>query len=600
MIRNSIRNKLILFLLAATILPISTSIVMTYYVTERQVIQDTIQTNSNLIYQGKTNLVNYLNGVKQATLLVYNDNNLYTVIENGATGFGSRQEIIRGLLSINNAVQEIHQVYLYLSKTDKAFLYTQGNTNSNESSRSKYVPSVDKGNVWIEPTHSSHTYAMFPFNPLPTATVFTFHRSITNSLTMEDLGTLSVDVNVSFIESICNQLMSQGEELFVLDAGGNVVYGSKAEYRGKMLDEPWVRDLLAREEERGSLEWNGGGFSGIQMYERIREPYADWIIVKRIPNELLYEHAKRLTFANTLILLAFMAVVIIGTVIVSIRFTAPIRKLLGYIGKIQTGNMQVDIHVKGNDEFSILAHRFRVMMQTINQLITKEYKLEIANKTNQLKALQAQINPHFLYNALQSIGTLALQHEAPKIYSLLSALAKIMRYSMNTGEPIVPFKREVDHVRSYLALQLHRFENELTVEYRITDEAAEIPVPKMILQPLVENYFKHGFDPRSQIGRLEIGGRLLEGNRLEITVADNGKGMSAHHLEQLRRKLRLPMDASGEEDGIGLLNVLARLKLYYDDEAAMIVEPHQPGGLIITIIIPLQRKEADEDDRHDR
>lgn len=599
MIRNSIRNKLILFLLAATILPISTSIVMTYYVTERQVIQDTIQSNTNLIYQGKTNLVNYLNGIKQATLLVYNDELLYKVIENGATEYNSRNEIIRGLLSINNAVRETHQVYLYLGKSDKAYLYTHGNTNSSETGRSKYVPGVNKGGVWIEPTHWSHTYNIFPFNPLPTAFVFTFHRSISNSLTMEDLGTLSVDINVEFINSICRQLLSEGEELFVLDNGGNVVYGSNPEFQGNKLDEPWVRDLLARPEERGSLEWNGGGFSGIQIYERIKEPYADWTIVKRIPNELLYEHAKRLTFANTLILLAFMSVVIIGTVIVSIRFTAPIRKLLGYIGKIQTGNMQVDIHIKGNDEFSILAHRFSIMMQTINQLITKEYKLEIANKTNQLKALQAQINPHFLYNALQSIGTLALQHEAPKIYSLLSSLAKIMRYSMNTSEPLVPFKREVDHVRSYLTLQLHRFENELSVAYDVTDEAADIPVPKMILQPIVENYFKHGFDPRSQIGRLEISGRIREAKRLEITVADNGKGMDETSLEKLRSKLRLPMDAIGEEEGIGLMNVLARLKLYFDDEASMTVEPHQPGGLKITLSIPIQRKEVVENDRHD-
>ncbi|MEK8126920.1 histidine kinase [Paenibacillus filicis] len=595
MIRNSIRNKLILFLLAATILPLCTSIVVTYLVTEQKVMRETIQTNSNLIYQGKTNLVNYLEGIKQASLLVYNDTSFFTVIEEGATTYNSRGEIVRGLQSIANTIKEIHQAYLYIKKTDKAYLYTKGSLNPRSEGESKYIPDIGKGDLRFEATHPSHTYGIQSVNVLPSSIVFTLHRSILNALTMEELGSISLDVNIGFINSISDQLYAQGEELYVLDGTGTVVYGSKPVLRGKKLDEPWVTELLARTDANGSYAWSDSAFKGIHIYERIQESYVNWTIVKRIPNELLYQHARQLTFANAMILLGFMVIVIVGTVYVSFRFTAPIKKLLGYIGKIQTGNMEVDIHVKSNDEFGILAHRFRIMMQTINQLITKEYKLEIANKTNQLKALQAQINPHFLYNALQSIGTLALQQEGPKVYTLLSSLARMMRYAMNTNETLVPLKREVDHVRSYLELQLQRFASELDVDYQVEDQAAVMLVPKMILQPLVENYFKHGFDTRVQAGRIAISARCDATGSLVLNVADNGRSVSEEQLDALRRKLKHPADGIGDGDSIGLQNVLARLKLYYEDGVQMILENRGPlGGFQVTLRIPGKRKEEDE------
>ncbi|WP_281885418.1 sensor histidine kinase [Paenibacillus sp. YYML68] len=610
MIRNSIRNKLILFLLAATILPISTSIVMTYFVTERQVIEDTIQTNSRLIYQGKTNMVNYLESIKQASTFVYNDPSFYSVIENGAPGYGSRNEVIRGLISVHNAVRDIHQVYLYLSTTDKAYLYTRGNVNLNETGQSKYVPAIQHSNIRIEPTHVSHTYELFSINPLPVADVFTLHRSISNALTLKDLGTLSIDVRLDYIREICSQLYATGEELYVLDESGSIIFSSKPQLIGAAIAAPWVTQVLATADwtSSGSGEWSDDAFKGIQIYEHIRMPYANWTIVKRIPSELLYAHAAELTYANTVILIVFMIVVILGTLYVSFRFTAPIKKLIGYIGIVQTGNMQVDIHVTSKDEFGILAQRFRTMMQRIDELIHKEYKLELANKTNQLKALQAQINPHFLYNALQSIGTLALQQETTKVYTLLSSLAKIMRYSMNNDETSVMLKREVEHVRAYLDLQLQRFEDELTVTIDVSEEAESVRVPKMLLQPLVENYFKHGFEPRTQAGRLYIGGFINAEGCLQLTVRDNGKGLNADQLESLQQSLRLPLEptaggggGTAASDSIGLRNVLARLMLYdgsgrsKDARTRMHIEVPPEGGFQVTITIPLQLQLEEEE-----
>lgn len=173
-----------------------------------------------------------------------------------------------------------------------------------------------------------------------------------------------------------------------------------------------------------------------------------------------------------------MLIVIGGTIYISIRFTAPIKQLIRYItriqaGQVQLGQMQQDIELTRTDEMGILANRFHGLMQDLNQMVMREYRLELANKSNQLMALQAQINPHFLNNALQSIGTLALQHDAPKVYALIASLAKMMHYSMNTNESVVPLGKELDHIKAYLELQ----NSALSTNSRSSMRSRKIPKP---------------------------------------------------------------------------------------------------------------------------
>ncbi|MFE5318681.1 sensor histidine kinase [Paenibacillus sp. NPDC056579] len=597
MIRNSIRNKLIVFLLVATIIPIGTSIVISYFFTKQSITNEAVKNNSNLIFQGKANIINYLRVIEQNSLSVYNDAVLYSIIEDGDTDYLSTSEIFRGMLTIANSIKEIKQTYLYIASSNRSFLISQGNPGRNEGSSDKYHPDMGSSVVRLEPTHLSHDYKMGSLFYVPPSTVITLHRSIRNALTQQELGILSIDFSIDVIASISKQLYTLGEEeLYILDKEGTVVYGSDPSLWGKVLNEDWVNYLRELPDGKGSFEWKSKSFAGMHIYERMETPYMDWTLVKRIPYESLYKNARELTMINTIISSLFLVIVITATLFISFRFTAPIKNLIGYINKIQTGNMHVDIQVSSNDEIGILARRFRIMMQTINELIMSEYKLDIANKTNQLKALQAQINPHFLYNSLQSIGTLALQHQAPKVYSLLSSLAKMMRYSMNTNETQVPLKQEIDHVKSYLELQMQRFENELTVSYKVSPDTLNIHVPKMILQPLVENYFKHGFDPSEKTGTLYIAAAITGNGELELVVEDNGKGIEPELLSKLQRRLgqrpELPVDPT---ESIGLVNVSSRLQLYYPG-ASMKLEAAEPSGVRITLTIPLALPDSEHSD----
>jgi two-component system sensor histidine kinase YesM len=599
MIRSSIRNKLIVFLLAATIVPISTSIIITYFFTKQTVSNEAIQSNSNLIHQANKNMMNYLKSIEQSSLAVYNDRTFYEIIENGATDYLSRNEISRGLQTIANSVKEIRQTYLYIAKSRQALLISERNPIQGEGTAPKYRPPVGNAEVYLEPTHISHDYEMGRLFYAPPSTVVTLHRSIRNALTQKELGMLSIDFDLDVIRSICEELYTQGaEKLYILDEKGTVIYGADPAALGQVLGEQWVEHLLSLRADQGSFESKSKEFAGVHIYERMTAPYMNWTLVKQIPYESLYKNARELTIINALIFSLFLIIVITATLYISFRFTAPIHNLLGYISKIQTGNMQVDIQTTSNDEIGILARRFRLMMQTINNLILSEYKLDIANKTNQLKALQAQINPHFLYNALQSIGTLALQHKAPKIYQLLSALAKMMRYSMNTNESRVSVQQELDHVKAYLQLQLQRFENELAVRYDIEESALALQIPKMLLQPLVENYFKHGFDHRNPHNLLLVSCQWSpDGLQAMLTIEDNGKGMQKERFDALLQQLEQDSDPfdSEHEGNIGLYNVKSRLLLYFNGQADMVLEQPDNGGFRVTLRIPtkiaFQRKE---------
>jgi len=276
-----------------------------------------------------------------------------------------------------------------------------------------------------------------------------------------------------------------------------------------------------------------------------------------------------------------------AVLLVTIRFTEHLKELIRKINRIEAGHLDEPIEIKSEDEIGVLARRFKMMMRTINDLILREYKLDLANKNNQLKMLQAQINPHFINNSLQSIGSLALEHHAPKVYSLISTLGQMMHYSMDMEETVVPLAKEIEYVNYYLLLQKQRFDDKLQVDFKLQDETLPLLMPKMIVQPIVENFFKHGYHTSDEIGSLKLT-TVIEDETVLLIVEDNGSGIPEERLQRLRREMA-NSDYSIVERGesIGLINVLTRLRLYYGDRANLSLNNLEPHGLQVVLRFPL-------------
>ncbi|MCJ8011879.1 sensor histidine kinase [Paenibacillus sp. KQZ6P-2] len=593
---RSIRSRLIQFMLLATTIPLLLSISITYIHTKETIKEQALEENKHLIFQGKTNLNNYLDNINKASLVVYTDTNFLRNLRKIPDDYRAVAEVYTLLQNIQNTISGIDRIYLHNTQSNQSTLVTPDAVPKREYRTEPYVSTqpYQKYTTAVEPTHKSHDYG---FPPSPTSysenMVFTFHRTITNIPSEKVLGVLAIDVRLDGVAAICEQLFNKNnEQLVVVDQGGNIIYSGKDEQIGQKLQDKVVLEHIRQNQTSGSFEYG----SAMHVFEKMQTPYADWTIIKRIPNATLYERATQLTKINTVILVIALLVIIFGTLFISVRITEPIKRLTSYMNRIQSGQLNVDIDWNSRDETGIMFARFRQMMDTINNLILREYRLELANKTNQLKALQAQINPHFLYNTLQSIGTLALQNNVPRIYALLSSLAKIMRYSMNNNDALVTLQEEAEHVRLYLDLQKERFGDQLAFTINLEPDTLSVPMPKMILQPLVENYFKHG---QSGQGRLDISSLMKPQGILVIVIENNGESIPPDKLKELNRQLSRQQnsDAQAEwtdEDGIGLHNVLMRLQLYTEHESALHIDNIKPQGVRITVEIHTEAKRTEE------
>lgn len=450
--------------------------------------------------------------------------------------------------------------------------------------------------------------------------MITLRRPIIRTPSDQVIGYLSIDVLLTELNDMCGRLaLSKEERLYVLDRGGNVVCGTGPE-SARTLQDGWTRKLLTEGGGSGDFQWSDSAFSGYVVYDTLQTQFMDWIVAKQLPYAYLYQNAQGIRVINSLIIALSLVVAVIATLVVSVQFTRPIKKLIARMNLVQAGKWSAGADARlanSSDEFGVLARRFGTMVSTIEELINREYKLALANKTNQLKAMQAQINPHFLNNALQSIGTLALQSNAPRVYGLVAAMARMMRYSMNTEESVVPLSVELAHAKAYLELQKQRFGEDLDVQYDIDADAMDIPVPKMLLQPLIENYFKHGYEPRAAGAGGEIASRSGQIDRpasdalrvrakletdhalLRVEVEDNGKGMGPDALAGLRARLAQANVEEGAGGQIGLANVGMRLRLYFGEEAGLTVDASARGGFKVALHMPLRGAPLAEDSGQD-
>lgn len=595
----TIRKKMMLLFLTATIVPIAASIAISYHETRSSITQEAISKNNRLLSLGSANIVNYMSNINQKSLAVYNSMNvprsLYYLLEhnledesfpNGISDVIENRNLLKDhLYNIYQSMKEFYKIRLYVAAQNTSYLLWNDDIK---------VGKHDPGTIamaaktYMEPTHISTNYGLPIKSPVQDQPVFTLHRPIFLAPSTRQLAELTIDVKTEVLNDLNRQLYDAGnEELYLVDADGRFVLSSKPDFVGKRLDEPWFRSIGDSVSGQGHFKWDKNGFKGMIFYQQVKTPYMNWYLVKQTPDNHLYAAANKTALLNMWVGAAFLAIAVLATLIISFRFTKPLLALIGYVNKIDSGNLNVQIEIQSKDEIGLLAKRFRSMMQTINNLILKEYRLELANKTMQLRALQAQVNPHFLYNALQSVGTVALQQGNKNVYGLVASLGKMMRYQMNLSGDDVDLSQELDYVQAYLDLQKERFDKSLEVILMIDERTRGLRMPKMILQPLVENFFKHGFAPSERPAQIIIASSLGEEGDLTIVVSDNGVGLSDERLAELNAELSKENDMEETDAaGIGLRNVLSRLRLFFAADASLSIARLRPHGFSVTLHIP--------------
>jgi len=274
------------------------------------------------------------------------------------------------------------------------------------------------------------------------------------------------------------------------------------------------------------------------------------------------------------------------------QITKPIKQLTANVWRVEQGDLSAPFVATTNDEIGLLNRQFQRMIQRIDRLIKREYRLALENRTNELRALQSQLNPHFLFNALQSIGTTTLQGDRKIAYRSITGLSQMMRYSMNNEQTIVTLKQEVDHLQAYIRLQQQRFPERFRYIVDVPWHLNDIEVPKMILQPFAENYFKHGFQQQLAATENYLAYKVrTDGGRLIIQIENSGAILETGRLEEIDRKMRMHRNPEDlETSGIGLHNIYERLLIFYGEQANMTLSSSAvEGGFKIVIRIPYEK-----------
>ncbi len=302
---------------------------------------------------------------------------------------------------------------------------------------------------------------------------------------------------------------------------------------------------------------------------------------------------------NTVVILVWTLLATLLSIVFSSTFTTPIINLSKIANKIANGNLDVQLpSYFSNDEVAILYHSFSNMIANIKEMVKKleekadlermyaQQKIEAmryrqALQEAELKNLQAQINPHFLFNTLNTILQIAMFENAKQTYEILLRTSNYLRYVVHNINRIVKLKEEIDNVKNYMYIYSMRFGNRIRLDLEIEEELNDLLIPCMILQPLVENAIIHGFKEKEN-GEIRICARKNE-NQAIIEVIDNGIGIDPNTLENLKN---LSLSEETKTTGIGLRNIAKRLSYFYNIENPLNIEKRPEGGTKVVICIP--------------
>ncbi len=406
----------------------------------------------------------------------------------------------------------------------------------------------------------------------------------------ETIGFINGSVNLARFSEITDSIDVYGGLVWLMNREGSLYTVSRESELSQELSAQDLQSIARRadSQEAGCLyQTVQSGRQTALFYSSV--PYADdWILCAMVENSRIHAATTQMIHILALACLALLLAAVLFTSLLSASVLRPIGQLQKNMAQVAEGNLDSFYKGFGNDEISVLGRSFNQMLIELKRLIDQLMKEQQQKRQAELRALQSQINPHFLYNTLDTIQWKALEYQAMDIAEMIQLLSQLFRLSLNNGKEIVTVAEELAHVRNYLAIQKIRYGDAVSYALEAEPSVTRCRIPKLILQPLVENAIYHGIKPAGRPGKIEI--RLwAEETSLCLQVADNGAGMTPQALKEVRRNLALSL----ETDHYGLYNVNERLRLRYGNACRLHVKSETGKGTCVSLQLPLAETPAD-------
>lgn len=578
-IQSVIFAVLSVLLLGAVI--IITVISLSY--TRQSVFENSSLYTQTIIQQMNQNIDSYIDYMENTSYLVSSNEDVQKYLFGDTADPEARDRILSQFQTILDSRSDI--LNLGIIAENGRMLINNGQRPTNPDldihSQEWYTNALEgRESVYLTSSHVQHVIS----GERPW--VITMSRGIRNKESgsgQEKEGVFFIDLNYSAISELCDQSMvgNQGYA-FIVDADGNIVYHPQQQQLYNELQTENI-DLIMNAGSDTAL-WGEG--INKKMYSISRSEKTGWTVVDCVRVEELLRKSNEAQSIYILVAMGLMAAALFFSRFVAKSITLPIQRLCDSMERVQEGDFSVsDIVVDSENEIGSLTKSFNVMTHRIHELMEQNIREQEAKRKSELKALQSQINPHFLYNTLDSIIWMAEGKKNEEVVLMTASLARLLRQSISNEDELVSIGQEIEYARGYLTIQKMRYKDKLEFQIEVEPSILHIRLIKLVLQPIIENAIYHGLKYKESKGLLCVRGFMKNGNAV-LQVIDDGVGMDQETLDHIYEKHKV----NYHSNGVGVYNVQKRLQLYYGSEYGITYESKVGEGTTATITIPGQQE----------
>ena len=400
-------------------------------------------------------------------------------------------------------------------------------------------------------------------------------------------GVVFIDLNYSAISELCDQ-NSIGNKgyVFIVDGEGNIVYHPQQQQLYNELQTENIELVMNAQTDTVTM----GSGNSAKIYTLSRSEKTGWTVVGCMNMAELTKGSRKAQSIYVIMAIALVCVALLLSNMIARNITMPIQRLRDSMAKVQEGDFsQADVEVSTENEIGSLTKTFNLMTYRIQELMEQNVHEQEEKRKSEMKALQSQIKPHFLYNTLDSIIWMAEGKKNEEVVLMTASLARLLRQSISNEDELVSVGQEIEYARSYLTIQKMRYKDKLEFCIEVEPEIQSVQIIKLVLQPIIENAIYHGLKYKESKGLLIVRGYEKDGNAV-IEILDNGVGMDSTTLSHIFERHKVDYHSNG----VGVYNVQKRLKLYYGNDYGMAYKSEPGRGTAAAITIPMKQEVSHE------
>lgn len=551
--------------------------------------EDLIDSNMQFINEFKLNMEYNIKEIIAMSLTIYTNNDCINILSKPK----DRDQIEK--VADNKTLNNYLLMLIYKNFISGVYIYTSdgqyyfGNCNTGEFNINETLLSSRWLNS-IKPAAGEFAFlgTHQPGQLKGGTPVFSLVRNI-NDATGKYLGLMLIDIRPDMFASAYQSSDSTSSRKFIVtDTSRSIVYSSENNRIMTLLSDKKYDPVF--QNKKGYITYSENGVEYLASYNT--SELSKWKVIAITPMESVVEKAD--SMFSSLLLLAVLSILfaVIFSTLSSSFICRPIKKLKEKMDLVGAGDFEVYCAPMGTQEIFSLTADFNSMIEKIRNLMKNEFQLKLLKKDAEFKALQAQINPHFLYNTLESISALADIEKVPQIGKTCRILSNMFRYSIRTSNDTTLLKYEVQHLQDYISIIRLRFEDQIEFRMNIDDGLSNYAILKLILQPIVENAVNHGFSDLTDKGLITVSAQSQD-NIITIKICDNGKGMAGERKAQIMEMINqadsehiYESHRSGSSS-FGLRNIHLRMTSYYGKGFGIASIDSAPGaGTSITVSLP--------------